>query len=545
MRLHSLKLVHAKTGGRRIAIVILFMLVLSILVLWLTPWQQTIIGSGEVAVFNPENRPQTIEAQISGRISKWNVREGQLIHKGEVIAEIEDIDSKFLAPDIIQRTDNQVNQLQTSQGAEMERAIRLTSQISQIEASKQQQLKNAAERVVQAGNRLKAARAVLNQANKNLLAFQKVAKASAEQRKLQAEDIVRQNKQSLIAAKQQLEIEKINFERIKYLSEKGLESKRNYELAQTVYVAAQTRVQALEDVIKAAERTVKLGALGEDQAQIDIARQKDAVTQANEGVLAAERDVSIAKNDVARIENDTSATIASLEASLQSAQSTIAKAGSDIEKIKVEQANIKGRRAQTKILAPLDGRVVRIARFGAGSTVKAGDVLATISPEQTDRVVELMVTDNDVRFIGIGRPVRLQFAGYPAVQFAGQPGAALGTYGGVVQFIDPMDDGSSRFRVIVKESQLTLPTGKKDDPWPDSKDLRPGAEAVGWIMLDRVPLGYELWRQFNNFPPRIPKGDPLLGKEGKKQGTDQKAEKVDKEDRADYLSPTIKVKSKR
>jgi hypothetical protein len=63
-------------------------------------------------------------------------------------------------------------------------------------------------------------------------------------------------------------------------------------------------------------------------------------------------------------------------------------------------------------------------------------------------------------------------------------------------------------------------------------------------MLDTVPLGFELWRQFNNFPPRIPKGDPLLGKAGKKEGTDQKV-KVDKEDKADYLSPTIKVKVKR
>jgi hypothetical protein len=63
-------------------------------------------------------------------------------------------------------------------------------------------------------------------------------------------------------------------------------------------------------------------------------------------------------------------------------------------------------------------------------------------------------------------------------------------------------------------------------------------------MLDTVPLGFELWRQFNNFPPRVPKGDPLLGRLNKKESTDQKV-KAEKEDQADYLSPTIKVKAKR
>jgi hypothetical protein len=28
--------------------------------------------------------------------------------------------------------------------------------------------------------------------------------------------------------------------------------------------------------------------------------------------------------------------------------------------------------------------------------------------------------------------------------------------------------------------------------------------AHGWILLNRVSLAYELWRQFNGFPPAIP-----------------------------------------
>lgn len=531
--------------GSRIAKVVFGMLVLTTLVLIFVPWQQTIVGSGEVTVFDPNSRPQTIEAQIPGRITKWLVQEGQTVEQGQLLAEIEDIDSKFLDPKIIERFDSQAKQLSNSQGAELSRSERISQQINEIRGSRDQQLKNARQRVQQAKNRVNAATASLNQAKKNLDAFIRVAKASAEQRKLQAQDIVRQNEQALLAAKQQLEIERINFDRVKYLFKEGLESKRNYELAENSKVSAETRVAGLQDAINAAKRVVELGTLGESQAEIDIARQRDVVNQALETLLASDRDVSIAENDISRIDNETNGLIASLEAQQQSAQSTVAKASSDIEKINVELANVTARRNQTRIVSPVSGKVVRVTKFGTGSTVKAGDILLTISPETTDRAVEIMVSDNDVSFVQLGRPVRLQFAGYPAVQFSGFPGISVGTFGGVVAFIDPMDDGSSRFRVIIKEENQTLPTGKKDKGWPRSANLRPGAEAVGWIMLDTVPLGYELWRQFNGFPPRATNNkDPRLGKLEKKSSTDNEV-KPDKANKLDYLSPSIKIKSKR
>ena len=531
--------------GSRIAKVVFGLLVLTTLVLIFVPWQQTIVGSGEVTVFDPNSRPQTIEAQIPGRITKWLVQEGQTVEQGQLLAEIEDIDSKFLDPKIIERFDSQAKQLSNSQGAELSRSERISQQINEIRGSRDQQLKNARQRVQQAKNRVNAATASLNQAKKNLDAFIRVAKASAEQRKLQAQDIVRQNEQALLAARQQLDIERINFDRVKYLFKEGLESKRNYELAENSKVSAETRVAGLQDAINAAKRVVELGTLGESQAEIDIARQRDVVNQALETLLASDRDVSIAENDISRIDNETNGLIASLEAQQQSAQSTVAKASSDIEKINVELANVTARRNQTKIVSPVSGKVVRVTKFGTGSTVKAGDILLTIAPETTDRAVEIMVSDNDVSFVQLGRPVRLQFAGYPAVQFSGFPGISVGTFGGVVAFIDPMDDGSSRFRVIIKEENQTLPTGKKDKGWPRSANLRPGAEAVGWIMLDTVPLGYELWRQFNGFPPRSTNNkDPRLGKIEKRSSTDNEV-KPDKANKLDYLSPSIKIKSKR
>ena len=32
--------------------------------------------------------------------------------------------------------------------------------------------------------------------------------------------------------------------------------------------------------------------------------------------------------------------------------------------------------------------------------------------------------------------------------------------------------------------------------------------ANGWVMLNQVPLGYEIWRQLNGFPPSVSKKEP-------------------------------------
>jgi hypothetical protein len=128
--------------------------------------------------------------------------------------------------------------------------------------------------------------------------------------------------------------------------------------------------------------------------------------------------------------------------------------------------------------------------------------LAVLAPQTEDLAAELVISDNDAPLVSVGRPVRLQFAGWPALQFAGWPSIAVGTFGGKVAVIDASDDGKSCYRVIVRPD-LDLIASGRDEPWPSSRFLRPGAEASGWIMLDTVPLGFELWRQFNAFPPTV------------------------------------------
>ena len=35
--------------------------------------------------------------------------------------------------------------------------------------------------------------------------------------------------------------------------------------------------------------------------------------------------------------------------------------------------------------------------------------------------------------------------------------------------------------------------------------------ANGWVLLDEVGLGYELWRRLNGFPPVVSMEEPSMG----------------------------------
>jgi hypothetical protein len=50
-------------------------------------------------------------------------------------------------------------------------------------------------------------------------------------------------------------------------------------------------------------------------------------------------------------------------------------------------------------------------------------------------------------------------------------------------------------------------------PWPDQRFVRFGSNVRGWILLDTVSSGYELWRQLNNFPANIPDTAMQIGPE--------------------------------
>lgn len=208
--------------------------------------------------------------------------------------------------------------------------------------------------------------------------------------------------------------------------------------------------------------------------------------------------------------------ISKAESDLSNTQAELFESQADVAKLRNEYSNMEIRSSQYQILAPQDGYVVRAMQSGLGETIKEGDAVCTIMPDASDMAVELYVKAMDVPLLSKGRKVRIEFDGWPALQFSGWPSVSVGTFGGLVKVIDYVNTKPGEFRVLVLPDTV-------DQKWP--KQLRVGSGIKGWVMLDDVPVWYEIWRQLNGFPPSLYQEplDEAVNKNGKEKGDKSKA----------------------
>jgi membrane fusion protein, adhesin transport system len=176
------------------------------------------------------------------------------------------------------------------------------------------------------------------------------------------------------------------------------------------------------------------------------------------------------------------------------ALSEVASSDGEASKLRNVLFNYSARKSFHYIIAPQDGQVLQSGKAGIGETVKDGEKLLTIVPAQLMQAVEIKVDPNDMPLINLGQLVRIQFDGFPAIIFSGWPQASYGLFSGRISAIDNTIDESGKFKVWVIPEQ-------DDKKWP--QNLRYGTGCQTIALLDDVPIWYELWRQFNGFPPNF------------------------------------------
>ncbi|MFK7930747.1 MAG: HlyD family secretion protein [Myxococcota bacterium] len=285
-----------------------------------------------------------------------------------------------------------------------------------------------------------------------------MAKVTASARKVDASD------QKLAISKADAETAELNLQRVEPLFKEGLVSERKLELTQ----------------LKSKESDAKY-------------------LEARAGVAEAKAVLAESRSNLVKEREEQRGKIAAVRTERQGA-------GQKVDELRGKRLEVEtkiSRQGAQAVRAPRSGTILAILAGQGGEQVKEGETLARLVPSDVRNVVELRIAGNDVPLIQRGQKVRLQFEGWPAVQFAGWPSVAVGTFPGEVIFIDAADDGSGYFRIVVQEPDET------DEPWPSQRFLRQGIRAKGWVLLSRVTMVWEVWRQLNGFPPTMPapKGD--------------------------------------
>ena len=419
-KLPALNLVQSSLLARRVARVLMVLLVVSIVGIAFLPWQQSARGTGNVVAYVPQERQQTVMSPTKGVVARLadGLVEGGWVEQGDFILEIQPT-----AANLVDQLNAQLMHLSVKRATAEAKVGVYQQNIKDFEAARDSAVAAAQEMVKAAEAKLQARLGVI---------------PGYEAKEWQT---------------------RVNFERQQGLLEKGIKSDREVEVFQTQW-----------DVAK---------------AELEAARRE---------VTAAENEVAAKKHELEQKRHEAQTKVDYARAMREDATGQAATTQKEKREVEIKLGELD----RLIIEAPRDGTIFRLPVYERGQTVKEGDALFTIVPDVSYHAVELWVSGNDTPLVSAGDHVRLQFEGWPAVQFAGWPSVAVGTFGGQVVAVDATDDGRGRFRIQVRPDP-------DDVPWPSERFLRQGVRANGWVMLARVALWYELWRQLNGFPPVVAK----------------------------------------
>ncbi len=306
----------------------------------------------------------------------------------------------------------------------------------------------------------------------------KAASSSAEARISEADNKTLSAEQGAAAAKIAKETADLNLQRSRVLESQGLLSRRELELA-----------------IQAATKA---------EADLKAAQAKLRETQEGRKALAHNRE---------QIDAELVQRLLDTRSKRASALGEAAKASKELADLELTRSNAMQRRVASRVLAPFDGTVVRVSPLGPGEIVHPKDLLFTIVPESTSPAIEMWANAIDAPLLKTGRPVRLLFQGVPAIPLPAWPELMAGTYDGRIQVVDQSASPNGQFRLWVEPD-----TQRRE--WPPQEQVRQGTQVMGWVILNRVPLWYEMWRRFNLFPPDYNTGpkklmDVFLSKAGR------------------------------
>jgi multidrug efflux pump subunit AcrA (membrane-fusion protein) len=336
-------------------------------------------------------------------------------------------------------------------------APELLALLEKQKAALEQNRTAALERADQLTERIKAMQSIVTAAG-----------PSAEARVRESDNKVRVAEQRIVSAKIAVDTAELNVNRTQELAARGLASQRELELAIQGAIASNAERQGAEAMLKEAQQAMKALSFGRDQINADVLQRLLDAEASRAGALA---DAAHAAEQVANVE--------------------------------LRLSNATQRRVASRILAPIDGTVVRMAQTGIGETVRPGDKLVRVSPASVDKAIEMKADGIDAPLLNVGRKVKLLFYGIPAIPLPAWPDTMYGTFTGIIKVVDQVDDGKGNYRFWV------IPD-PEDKPWPEQTHIRQGTKVMGWVILNRVPLWYELWRRFNLFPPDYQEGPPSL-----------------------------------
>ncbi len=251
------KLIKENRPARIFARLLIGFLFFMIITMFL-PWTQNIRNRGYVTTLTPDQRPQSINSIIAGRIEKWYVREGDVVKRGDTIMMISEIKDEYFDPQLLNRTQQQIKSKVLSVSSYAEKIKSLDAQIGALQETQQLKLEQTKNYIIQAKLKVQsdsidyeAAKTNYQIATDQFARMEKLYKdglksltdLEARKQKLQegqAKNISAQNK--LLSSRNELINARVEYESIKnqYVDKLSKAESEKYEAMSALYDAEAT-----------------------------------------------------------------------------------------------------------------------------------------------------------------------------------------------------------------------------------------------------------------------------------------------------------------
>ncbi|MDX6747312.1 biotin/lipoyl-binding protein [Polaribacter sp. PL03] len=245
----------------------LFVFALLGFIILFLPWTQNITSQGLVTTLTPDQRPQTIQSQIPGRIEQWFVKEGDYVKKGDTILRISEVKSDYFDSRLIERTNDQISAKSSSVNAYQGKVQALQRQI--VALKEERGLK-----IAQAKNKL-----------------------------LQSKLKVQSDSISFEAAKTNLKIAEKQFTRTEILQKEGLKAVVDVEQKRLKLQETQSKLIAQENKLLASKNEIL-------NAKLELTRigatYTDKISKAQSDMYTAQSSGFDAEAQVSKLENSNS-----------------------------------------------------------------------------------------------------------------------------------------------------------------------------------------------------------------------------------------------
>ena len=138
----SLKSVIKEKSTKKVIRVFYVFFMIAVILMFI-PWTQNVRSNGKLITLRPEQRPQTINTIIAGRIEKWYVKDGDVVKKGDTLLFISEVKDGYFDPKLVERTKDQLRVKEQSVRTYGDKVVSLDNRIDALIESGKLKLQQA------------------------------------------------------------------------------------------------------------------------------------------------------------------------------------------------------------------------------------------------------------------------------------------------------------------------------------------------------------------------------------------------------------------